>query len=124
MPYKRIGFFFELSPDVQRKQLNELRKEEPHVNESQILDYLSSGVDAGVAMIVEHDVLKEPPKPLGEAVLRSDGEWIWPASLAYYVREYHLELPSDFIRKMKDQNWQIPSSVKFTPEIPEGHIEM
>ena len=122
--HKRIGFFFEQSVDEQRSQLNSLRNVEPHLREAEIIQYLTSGVDAGVAMIVEHDYLQEPPATLGEAVLKSDGEWIWPASLAYFIREYHLTLPTEFLEKMEQHSWRVSPDVEYSPEIPDGHVEM
>ena len=124
MATKRVGFFFELSTAQQRDRVRELSREQPHPNEHEIVRYLSGGVDAGASMMIEHDFLEEPPRVLGEVILRSDGEWIWPSSLAYYVRQYHVELPNEFVELMKENNWQVPSDAEYTPEVPDGHIEM
>ena len=120
---KKVGFFFEQSADEQRSQLNSLRNVEPHIREAEIIQYLNSGVEAGVYMMHEHDYLKEPPAFIVEAILKSDGEWIWPASLAYFVREYHLTLPTEFLEKMEQQNWRVSPDVEYSPEIPDGHVE-
>ncbi len=124
MACKEVGFFIGLSPEEQRDRINDLRRDEPHENEAEIINYLLNGFNAGVSMTLEEDVLRDPPKLLGEAILLSDNEWIWPASLAYYVREYHVELPPEFIKKMKNKGWRIPPTEKYIPDIPEGHIEM
>ena len=60
MSYKKVGFFLELTEDEQRNELARLRRPEGSLDESKIIDYLSSGVNAGVAMVVEHDVLCDP----------------------------------------------------------------
>ncbi len=122
--HKRVGFFFEQSVKNQQRLLDSLRCNVGHPREDEIVQYLNSGVDAGVAMIVEHDYLQEPPVALGEATLKTDGEWVWPASLTYYVREYHISLPQDFVEKMQINGWSVPPNAEYTPEIPEGHIEM
>lgn len=122
--YKRVGFFFEETESDQRKLLRSLENEKAHPREADIIRYLSSGIDAGAAMIVEHDYMKTPPLVIGEAVLQSDGEWIWPSSLVYYVSEYHISLPEEFIIKMEQNNWVVPLGIELHPEIPEGHVEM
>ena len=124
MPYEKVGFFFEFSEDEQRDELGRLRRADGSPDESKIVEYLSSGIDAGVAMVIEHDVLCDPPRPIGEAVLRSDGEWIWPASLVYYVQTYHLELPMRFLDQMARNGWRVPENAEYVPEIPEGHVEI
>lgn len=122
--YKKIGFFYEESQNDQHSHLSALRNDLPHPAETEILQYLSSGIDAGVCMLIEHDYLKMPPKFLGSATLLSDGEWLWPKSLTYYVREYHISLPEEFVIKMKQQNWCVSPDTKLTPKVPEGDIKM
>ena len=121
---KRIGFFFELPVEEQRNAISSLRNDEAHAREDEIIQYLNSGVDAGVAMLVEQDYLQEPPAILGGTMLKSDGEWVWPVSLAYFVREYHISLPQEFIDRMESRNWHVPPDVQYSPDVPEGHVEM
>lgn len=122
--YKKIGFFYEESQSDQQSHLSALRNDTPHSREAEILQYLTSGVGAGVCMMVEYDYLKTPPIPLGGATLQSDGEWLWPTSLAYYVREYHISLPEEFLKKMEQHNWCVSPDTKFIAKVPEGHIKM
>jgi len=124
MSLKKVGFFFELPEDDQRKELSRLRRSEGSLNESKIVNYLTTGIDTGVAMIIERDLLSDPPKPLGEAVLKSDGEWVWPVSLAYYVSTYHVDLPDEFVEVMARNAWRVREDVELSSEFPEGHVEM
>lgn len=124
MTLKRVGFFFEESEADQVTQLNSLRRDQPSEFEAEIVQYLRSGADCGVAMTIEHDPLSDPPKAIGEAVLKTDGEWTWPLSLAYYVETYHIELPSEFVERMTALNWTAPTDVDVPTEIPDGHVEM
>lgn len=124
MTLKRVGFFFEESEVDQVSCLNSLRREEPSEFEPKIVQYLRSGADCGVAMTIERDPLSNPPKAIGETVLKTDGEWTWPASLAYFVQNYHIELPEEFVEKMAALNWIAPTDVDVEREIPNGHIEM
>ena len=122
MPYKKVGFFFELDPTEQRKELDQLRRPMGVPDEARIINYLSSGTDVGVEMTMEHDLLCDPARALGPAVLKSDGDWLWPASLAHYVRSYHIELPAEFVRHMARNEWRTPETG--SPTIPEGHVQM
>ena len=31
----------------------------------------------------------------------TDGIWLWPGDLAYYVKRYHLKLDEDFLQSMR-----------------------
>ncbi len=124
MRYRKAGYFHELADDERRAKLTALRQEEAAVDECKIVGYLESGIDSGAVMMIEHDVLADPSKAIGEVLLKSDGVWIWPLSLAYYVKEYHLALPSEFIEHMENNSWCIPDDAEYVPEIPQGHIQM
>ncbi|MCA9088358.1 MAG: hypothetical protein KDA90_06945 [Planctomycetaceae bacterium] len=122
--HKRVGFFFEQSVEDQQRSLNSLRSDVAHPKEDQIVEYLVSGINVCVYMMHEHDYLADPPVFIGEGLVKSDGEWVWPASLAHYVREYHISLPQEFIEKMERTDWRVPPNAECAPDIPEGHVEM
>ena len=54
----------------------------------------------------------------------TDGKWIWPSSLAYYVETYDLGLPADFLEDMANNDWSVPPDTKVPFEVPEGHVAM
>jgi hypothetical protein len=124
MTQKKVGFFFELAPDEQRAQLMSLRRSTSHPNETEIVSYLRSGSLVSVTMMLEQDFVQNPPTPIGSAMIYSDGEWSWPASLPYYVAKYHIELPKEFVDRMKYRNWAIPHDADIARKIPEEHMEM
>ena len=37
----------------------------------------------------------------------TDGTWIWPADLVYYVENYDLQLDEEFIKHMAKQSWSV-----------------
>jgi hypothetical protein len=81
---------------------------EPQDHEEDIARYLESApAYSGVGTIVG-DVLN----PNNRVVLfpgeNTDGVYIWPAELAYYVRKYHLRLPNELVERMASLNWQPP----------------
>jgi hypothetical protein len=38
----------------------------------------------------------------------TDGVWVWPEYLEYYVATYHVELPKAFVRHMEQSSWTAP----------------
>ena len=38
----------------------------------------------------------------------TDGEWTWPMSLAYYVEQYRVGIPQEFLAHMQQHGWQCP----------------
>ncbi len=124
MRYRKVGYFHELADHERRDQLTALRRDTAVDDESKIVDYLKSGIDAGAVMMIENDVLATSSKAIGEVLLKSDGVWIWPTSLAYYVKEYHLSLPTEFIEHMVKNDWRVPDDAEYLPVIPQGHIQM
>ena len=39
---------------------------------------------------------------------RTDGEWVWPRDLAYYVRAYRVALPREFIANVRERHGRPP----------------
>jgi hypothetical protein len=65
------------------------------------------------------------------SLLLTDGVWVWPGVLAYYVAVYHLRLPEAFLRFAEGRRWRIdpaaidPQEVSWdaydaVPEVPPG----
>jgi hypothetical protein len=98
-----------------------------------ILAYLAQGVlcglcyDKGMLYDVLQPTRRIPPSPIpGETgnvqvihpnVLLTDGVWLWPGALLYYVQEYHLDLPREFIHHAESHQWKIDPST-----IPVGEL--
>ena len=94
--------------------LRELISDTPQTDESRILSYLGQGVDCGIyndpGMVF--DVLQPGKRIDGSVFLEfvqdsrrryphimlTDGSWVWPGVLLYYVAVYHLSLPERFLR--------------------------
>jgi hypothetical protein len=110
----------------QRQYLPSLRdrvSDTPQPAESQVLSYLGQGVDCGLyndpGML--YDVL-QPGKRIDMSLYRewvpeprrrhphimlTDGAWVWPGALIYYVVVYHLQLPEAFLQHAAASQWQI-----------------
>ena len=42
----------------------------------------------------------------------TDGKYIWPGDLAYYVMNYDLQLDSEFIDHMIEHEWAVPDDME------------
>jgi len=124
MTLQRFGHFYELAPDTQRSEIGKLRSRLISTTKQQVLQYLQSGVEAGIVMMVEYDHFTEPEACLGTVALLSDGNWIWPSSLAYYVDKYEVRLPAEFLDNMAKNGWSVPPGTEVPFEMPEGHVAM
>ena len=45
-------------------------------------------------------------------ILLTDGKWAWSGVLSYYVKNYNLQLDSEFVATMIENGWKIPISEK------------
>ena len=96
--------------------------EAPISDEQHLLTYLRQGVvcdvhyDSGLC----RDVINPPTKIPDVGVnytdempsvqpnaLMTDGVWLWPAALIYYVEKYHVQLDADFLTHAQQSNWRI-----------------
>jgi hypothetical protein len=55
------------------------------------------------------DALDATKKAVAPLEIATDGRWVWPRDLAYYVGSYHLALPSEFVEHMRIGSWNPPS---------------
>ncbi len=115
--------------------IRSLVSDQPCEDEAKILQYLQQGVfgcfypDSGLARDVltagkkvERQLTNEqlgqacaPDSPTCSPVidphsLRTDGVWLWPSVLAYYVAKYHVRLDPEFINHARANNWVIRTS--------------
>ena len=52
--------------------------------------------------IENDDVIDSSKGTAGTPTVYTDGKWIWPGDLAYYVKNYHLELPQEFLSSFQN----------------------
>ena len=106
MKLKRVGFYKELKHgDKHGESLYELISLIPNLNEDKIISYLKSGTIFCVSPGIVQDVLSKDEKIIGSLKILTDGVWIWPSDLVYYIQEYHVSLDNDFISHMCESNW-------------------
>jgi hypothetical protein len=109
MEVKAFGLFRELKHgDPSGASIHDHLRDEPHPDAERIQRYLSSGVPLLGGSGVTRDVLSPTKEVVGPMMLVTDGEWIWPADLAFYVRKYNVALPEELVEAMRRKNWKIP----------------
>lgn len=72
-----------------------------------ICRYLKSGVEFNVSPGSVEDVIDPTKGVAGTASTYTDGTWLWPGDLAYYVRNYNLKLLDEFIATMEQNAWKV-----------------
>ena len=77
-----------------------------------VIEYLNRG-DAIVVTFCRNSDEIDPSRigPNSPIEWCSDGEWLWPNILSYYIREYDLPFPKSFYKHMQDQSWSIPGFI-------------
>jgi hypothetical protein len=106
----RIGFYRELRHgDPEGPSLRAAIRNSEAPEETRLADYLDGApVIATTGRLVD-DVLD--PAHTGVAVLetRTDGAWIWPGDLGYYVRNYHADINAEFLEHARSNNYTPPA---------------
>ncbi len=109
---REAGFFREMTygysatiDDRRKPSLLESIHRLDRTDKEKITAYLTSGNVLFMAYGVSKDVLCFG-KIIGTMAILTDGIWVWPKDLAYYVEEYDVALPDDFITHMRETGWQ------------------
>ena len=107
MKLKRIGYYKEMphGDDTNPSIMDYIHKKIEHKND--ICKYLQSGCTLAACGSVVMDIISPEKGIIGSPDDVTDGTWMWPADLVYYVQNYNLELPSEFIETMKKNGWEI-----------------
>lgn len=117
---KYVGNFVELGYDdhPDPPSLARGRGKRGADNKQQVLEYLRAGVTLVFSPGRAPDVL-DPSKNAGSASVLTDGIYVWPKTLAYYVDTYDVELPAEFEKHMQRNRWKVPDAIdKLSLELP------
>ena len=108
MKLKTVGYY---------KEMPQGRETDPSIydyiynksleNTNKICRYLEQGVTFIVSPGMVEDVICPGNGTIGSSNACTDGIWLWPETLPYYVRKYALKLPDAFIETMETNNWKI-----------------
>lgn len=109
----RQGFFREMPHgDKYDPSIFLYIREKGDENESRIIEYLESGIVLIACGGVVNDVINPDNGNAGCPNMLTDGQWMWPGDLSYYVKKYHLMLDEQFIKTMVDNEWSIDNAIK------------
>jgi hypothetical protein len=111
---KEVGFFRETHPFLNRGN----RRVLPSIRDSMrasaspaaddICGYLRAGRQFAYTSSIPFFASDEDRRAHGLGGFElTDGIWLWPDELHYYVRRFHLSLPQEFVADMGCQNWQV-----------------
>jgi hypothetical protein len=88
--------------------LKDAASAQPHVDQDKIVNYLRTGPNFSAMGKVVGDVLNPSEKVTLFPGTNTDGLYLWPTELAYYVQKYHVRLPQAFVDRMASLQWQPP----------------
>jgi hypothetical protein len=105
----RAGFFRELPhglPDGD--SLREAVSGGEGQDEEKLLNYLRGNTVLAATAAMVDDVLDPQETAVAPLELVTDGAWVWPRDLAYYLERYHVALPLQFLLQIELHNWVQP----------------
>lgn len=109
MNLKSIGFYREMSQGKETDpSIHDVVKKGNRSLINNICKYLSNGAPVIISPGITTDILDEAAGIAGTGSSYTDGIWLWPDDLAYYVRNYNIALPSEFLNTMEANNWNNP----------------
>jgi hypothetical protein len=105
--------------------IRELVSPTPGPQERAILAYLAQGFDCGIyndpGMLydvlepgkrIDFSSVQEVPEvsDLAPHLIMTDGVWVWPGAVLYYIAVYHIRLPDALLRHAERCGWKIDPS--------------
>lgn len=109
MKLKKVGFFSELPHgDETGPTLRGAVRDWGEKDERKLIAYLKKGAVLFLCLGLARDVLDETAGFTHSPHILTDGVWAWPGDLRYYVKKYHVELPEEFLRHVRDRRYRLP----------------
>lgn len=108
MKLKTIGIFKEMLHGSEcDPSIFEFIQPNASEGEDKIINYLRSGIVIVACGGIVTDVINPENGLAGCPELKTDGIWVWPGDLEYYVKHYHLKLDEEFVKTMCKNNWRV-----------------
>lgn len=77
------------------------------IDKDKVCKYLDDGLVLMACGGTVKDVLSENDIAIGNPDLLTDGTWVWPGDLSYYVDHYNLKLDPSFVSFMEKQEYKV-----------------
>lgn len=122
---KRIGNFQELGydDDPAAPKLVEARGKRAPVNKREVVRYLNAARVFVFSPGYDQDVFDDRRRA-GNCSIVTDGTFMWPKQLAYYLEHYDIELPAEFEAHMRANGWRVPEDIDISalkePRVAKG----
>jgi hypothetical protein len=113
---KNVGCFLDLGYDGAPALADVRGKREP-AHQAQVVAYLKAGRVLVMSPGLVRDVF-DRNTVAGSRSIRTDGEFAWPDSLAYYVERHSVELPKEFEEHMAARRWEMPHEIDIEGLVP------
>lgn len=88
--------------------LIELKSKEKNYSKEFVLSYLNSGELLTGVRGPGPDLLDNSKEIVGKGSCITDGYWIWTVDVPYYVENYDIGLPEEFVDHMAKNDYKIP----------------
>ncbi|WP_327728402.1 hypothetical protein OG250_18465 [Streptomyces sp. NBC_00487] len=98
---RRAGFY------ASAEEVSAVATSVEHPWERSAARYLEEGEIVVAASQWVDDLLDARSKRICQYSVRTDGVWVWPSSLVYYVKKYHVKLPAEFLNRMTLKDWTV-----------------
>lgn len=116
MKLKRQGFYKEMSHGKSDDpSIFDFIQKKGNDDEEKIVTYLKEGIVLVACGGVVNDIIEPNNGIAGCPDMLTDGTWLWPGDLSYYVKKYHIVLEPEFIKTMRQNEWKVidPSQIDF-----------
>jgi hypothetical protein len=111
-PLRWVGNFRETGWDDEPSapSLVECRGKRRNGHKDEVVRYLRAGkrLSASPGSVRDHF---EPSRRAGSMSSLTDGVYVWPELLAYYVEQHDTLLPDDFEEHMQRNDWEVPDVI-------------
>jgi hypothetical protein len=80
----------------------------PPTERELVLEYLDAAPVVLAARSFDTDAFDPDREPQVPLTFRTDGTWVWPGAVAYYLREHDLPPDPDFLRHLRARAFRLP----------------
>ncbi|WP_264552147.1 hypothetical protein [Flavobacterium sp. N2038] len=113
-----IGVIKEYNHELSDKRFHDYKTGFNYHDKEKILNYLKNGTPIAVTMHIVHSLIKDDNSIIGGVSYLTDGYWIWPSYLYFYVDTVSIELPLDFLNSIsKNKETKLISDAKIAEAI-------
>jgi hypothetical protein len=119
-PRFRIARIFDGQGPDGRPAFN--RPELPAEELDRLFEYLNAGPVVLSERGLDLDRLSTPPTPKVPVAFHTDGTWIWPAAVNYYLQEYNIAPEAELVAHIQSTGFRLPEVSEQTMQAAGAHL--